>query len=214
MKQHSNAPIDGYNAFKGLLFAPGCSKALKLLELYLIDYQETPALQKLIKENESKAETLEYEFNRLCVGPYKIPVPPYESVFVSGRRQLLTDETSDVIDAYQEVGLMANPTWGEPADYIGTELEFMSYMESLLLNPNCDGFQKPPLVLRQLADDFLIEHLGKWYQEFTQQIIQHSQHPFWAQYATALCHFLDIQIQVATERQQSAMTEESRYELN
>ncbi len=214
MNQHTNASIDGYTAFKGLLFAPGCPKALKTLELYLANYQETPTLQILIKESEDKAETLEYEFNRLCVGPYKIPVPPYESVFVSGRRQLLTDETSDVIDAYQEVGLMASPTWGEPADYIGTELEFMSYMESLLLNPKCDGFQKPPAVLRQLADDFLTDHLGKWYQEFTQQIIQHSQHPFWAQYAAALCHFLDIQIQIAAERQQNVNIEESRYELS
>lgn len=125
----------------------------------------------------------------MCIGPTKLLVPPYESVYRDVGRQIHTDRTLEVADFYQQLGLVTDTGFNEPADYIGNELEFLFCAEALRhQQQNEDPAAADEL--EQLAQVFLEQHLGTWYQAFAQGISQHARLDFWRCYAQALEDFL------------------------
>lgn len=98
-------------------------------------------------------EELEFDFNRLFVGPNRLEVSPYESTYRNAERVLMQGETLAVRRFYEKAGLVVSKKNIEPDDHIALELEFVCY---LLENSLTDA------TYYQLYQEFLEEHLFQW----------------------------------------------------
>lgn len=183
-----------YSAFKGVIFAPASKEALSQLIGYL---QHSGGAPELLAEAQCYFDApheLEFDFNRMCIGPYKLTVPPYESVYLSHHRELFTEETDRVADWYQELGLIPDGGLNEPADFIGHELEFLYCLHALKSEYTKQGREDANIELDRMANEFMQQHLGKWYQAFTSDMEREAKLNFWRLYAIALRQFLSSQL--------------------
>lgn len=93
-------------------------------------------------------ETLLVDYTHLFLGPADILAKPYASVWIPGE---------DVLDLYAEGGFGIGESFRELPDHIAAELEFL-YL----------------LIYQDAAEDlrkrFLVEHLGRWVQPFTEAV--------------------------------------------
>jgi Nitrate reductase delta subunit len=65
-------------------------------------------------------DCLEFEYNRLFVGPALLIAPPYESVYRTEDHLVMGETTLDVRRAYREANLRVRETFKEPEDHIAT----------------------------------------------------------------------------------------------
>ncbi|QYJ97911.1 molecular chaperone TorD family protein [Shewanella alkalitolerans] len=182
-----------YHAFKSMMFAPSDTQAVAGLIAYL--EQETPDSPLLIEARKfsDDASELEFDFNRMCIGPYKLLVAPYESVYLSGNRQLFTEETLRVAEFYQQIGLVIDDSFNEPADFIGNELEFLYCLHAMASEQQALGQTSYAEELLSLADEFIQAHLGRWIVPFCEGITQHAKQAFWRLFAETLVQFINQQ---------------------
>ncbi|MFN7253229.1 MAG: molecular chaperone [Anaerobacillus sp.] len=103
--------------------------------------------------SEEDVEELEYEFNRLFVGPNRLEASPYESTYRNDQRSLMQYETLAVRKFYQKAGLEVSKKNVDPDDHLALELEFVCY----LLKNSIENDQ-----YYKLYQDFLEEHLLQW----------------------------------------------------
>ncbi|SDI32227.1 chaperone TorD involved in molybdoenzyme TorA maturation [Ferrimonas sediminum] len=179
-----------YHALKGMVFAPSNPESVANLIAYLEASGSNPELLAEAQRHADAPEDLECDFNRMCIGPYRLLVPPYESVYCASGRQINTDDTVKVADFYQNIGLVIDEKLNEPADYIGNELEFLYCVEALVSEHQKQENSDTATALEELAQEFLSLHLGTWYQKFTEGMEKHAQTDFWRLYAGELRRFL------------------------
>lgn len=186
----------GYQAFKGMLFTPSSPETLKMLISWLEQSEQYPMLLQEARKWLAEPMELECDFNRMCIGPTRLLVPPYESVYRDGGRQLNTDNTSAVARFYQKLGLVIDNKLNEPADYIGNEMEFLFCAEALCHH---HSHTNPAVAdeLNRMAQRFLQQHLGTWFEDFTNGMSHHAQLKFWDCYAKALADFLATRLNIA-----------------
>ncbi|MBY5920803.1 molecular chaperone [Ferrimonas balearica] len=183
-----------YQAFKGMVFQPGCADNLEALIQVLEQGGQYPELLAEARALRDEPERLEYDFNRMCIGPYRLTVPPYESVYRSGKSVLNSHHTVNVHAYYQQLGLTIEPRFNEPADYIGNELEFLFCASALAFEHREAGNPDVALELDQLAGQFLEAHLGTWCGEFSDKMMANAREPFWRHYGAALNHYVQSQM--------------------
>ncbi len=122
------------------------------------------ALDKIDLNSEEESEDLLWEFTRLFIGPYKLPCPPWESVYTSGRRLMMQEAHDEVQDFYSEVGLkIGNPNI--MTDHIGAELNFLA-----VLHEKMDHDPEKRSYYMDIAKRFLDEHVMRWIPQFTQDM--------------------------------------------
>ncbi len=110
-------------------------------------------LHKFHEVSKEDLEELEYEFNRLFVGPNRLEASPYESTYRNDQRSLMQFETLAVRRFYEKAGLEVSKKNVEPDDHLALELEFVCYL--LENNKESDKYYK-------MYQDFLKEHLLQW----------------------------------------------------
>lgn len=175
-----------YFAFKSMIFFPSEAEALQGLITYL--ESNNPQSPLLVEANKfiDDASELEFDFNRMCIGPYKLLVAPYEGIYRSGNHVINTDETVEVADFYQQIGLVIDDKFNEPADFIGNELEFLYCVHALASEQRQANNLDTANELDAIADEFVNKHLGVWINPFCEGIKQHAQHDFWREFAVEL----------------------------
>ncbi|TKB52991.1 TorD/DmsD family molecular chaperone [Ferrimonas aestuarii] len=179
-----------FHAFKGMLFEPSNPESLERLIAYFEAQGGAPALLEAAKAHQDNPLELECDFNRMCIGPTRLLVPPYESVYRATGRQINTDKTVAVAEFYQHIGLVVDEGLSEPADFIGNELEFLYCLEVLAHEHAAKGNDATVADINALAQEFFAAHLGTWYQEFVDGMAQQAQLEFWRQYALSLGRFI------------------------
>lgn len=141
--------------------------------------------------SEQVADTLKSEYTRLFIGPGSLPVPPWESVFVSHDALLFQESTLDVREAYRACGFRAAGYPHEPDDHLSTELDFMAALcdracEAMLAE---DESALTEALLAQQA--FLQDHLLVWIREFSDRLNEvdgiSSFYPSFASLAALVC---------------------------
>lgn len=118
----------------------------------------------------SEPEALLEEYERLLVGPGRVPCAPYESLWrddVPRREEgrLMGDVAEDVARIYREIGLRVRADAHELPDHIAVEWEALAY------------------ALEQGADDAageLASHLAVWMPPFCAAVAAATQEPFYA----------------------------------
>ncbi|MDA8082710.1 MAG: molecular chaperone TorD family protein [Nitrospiraceae bacterium] len=114
--------------------------------------------------SEKQIEGILWEFTRLFIGPYRLPCPPWESVYTSPKRLMMQESADQVLSIYREAGLMLNTADVLP-DHIGAELNFLAV---LLQKAHSETDQKDYFM--GMAGRLLAEHLLKWVPEFTRDM--------------------------------------------
>ncbi|MBF0556814.1 MAG: molecular chaperone TorD family protein [Nitrospirae bacterium] len=127
--------------------------------LFLWDMKE--ALKEIDTESKKGLEDILWDYTQLFIGPYKLPCPPWESVYTSAKRLMMQEAHDEVQNFYNEAGLAMN-TPGIMPDHIGAELNFLA-----LLLQDAGVEPEKGQNFHALAKRFLEEHLRGWILKFT-----------------------------------------------
>ena len=121
-------------------------------------------------ERETDLEALKVEHARLFVGPFQLLAPPYGSVYLEGKRQIMGDSTLDARDRYAAAGLNVSQDLKEAPDHIAIELEFMHYLifKGIEALEASDPARARDYLARQ--EQFLQDHLGAWAPLFAEAV--------------------------------------------
>ena len=106
--------------------------------------------------------TLEWDFNRLFVGPGEMLAPPWESVHRSKTRLTFQEPTLQVRELYQRFGVEAPAVHREPDDHLGLELAFMATLSDLAAGAAARDDAAQLAAGFQTQKDFLQDHLLAW----------------------------------------------------
>ena len=134
--------------------------------------------------------TLEVDYTGLFVGPFLAPAPPYGSVYLEDKRQLMGDSTIDVRQHYLSLGLDLSTDFKEAPDHISAELEFMH----VLISQGIDAIDAADH--RLLSESihhqqiFLEKHLGTWMPAFSDKVIEHARTDYYRHLATVTRTFV------------------------
>ena len=126
---------------------------------FMLDLKD--AIDEINLNSEQELEDLLWEYTRLFIGPYKLPCPPWESVYTSGKRLMMQEAHDEVQGFYHELGLKIDNPDIMP-DHIGAELNFLAVLESKI----SEDHEKRPYY-KDIAKRFLDEHLMRWVPQFT-----------------------------------------------
>jgi len=143
------------------------------------------------------------EYSRLFVGPFKLPAPPYGSVYLEEGHRLMGDSTLDAIRRYREAGVDVDPVQEDVPDHIAIELEFMAYLVHMQEEATTAGDSD---ALRDALDKqtgFLERHLCAWVPEFATIVKSETESAFYRNLADATETFLAEDLaRVRKEREQ------------
>jgi len=111
--------------------------------------------------SDADVATLLWDYTRLFIGPYKLPCPPWESVYTSHKQLMMQEAAVAAGRAYAEYGLAVDQTAVMP-DHIGAELNFLAVVYGASAE---DAVAQAESARTGLA--FLNDHLRKWVPQFT-----------------------------------------------
>jgi TorA maturation chaperone TorD len=194
-----------YRLLKNVFLKPPSQEFLNYLrELNGVnDSASTPdvvkGLELLRKGANCEPEKLSLEHTRLFIGPYKLPAPPYESVYRTDERLVMQQPTIEVRKAYLQAGLEVKGIYTNPDDHISAELEFMEYLcnktASFLKNRDAHEAVKH----LELQRKFLEEHLSKWVAAFSEDILRNTEQDFYRGAALLLRGFISLETERITK---------------
>ena len=150
----------------------------------LLDLKD--ALEKIDMASDSELEDLLWEYTRLFIGPYKLPCPPWESVYTSPKRLMMQEAYDEVRDYYNKAGLTVN-NQGIMADHIGAELNFLAVV---LQKAHSDT--KKEQYYRDLTRGFLDEHVIKWIPQFARDMEDAADLSFYKTLASVTRSMIDL----------------------
>lgn len=113
---------------------------------------------------EKEMEDLMWDYTRLFIGPYKLPCPPWESVYTSPKKLMMQDAADQIKRLYEEAGLAINTADIMP-DHVGAELNFLAVLLQRIQSGK-DGNEGYMRIMEKLLND----HLLKWIPEFTRDM--------------------------------------------
>ncbi len=181
---------------------PDLPKALDELEAALgrmgSDAFETAANLKAHCFDHSEPCSLEVDYAGLFVGPFIVAAPPYGSVYLEDKRQLMGDSTIDVRRHYLSLGLDLSPDFKEAPDHICAELEFMHVLVIQGLEAIDAGDSDPLVETVSHQRVFLENHLAAWIPAFTAKIIEHARTDYYRLLAAVTRRFIAEETAVVT----------------
>lgn len=118
------------------------------------------ALKEIDVNSERELDKLLWEYTRLFIGPYRLPCPPWESVYTSPKRLMMQEAADKVIKIYHETGLAISSADVMP-DHIGAELNFLAVLFQKM-NDDSEGNGGSLRIIER----FLNEHLKRWVPRF------------------------------------------------
>ena len=121
------------------------------------------AMDEVVAASSEDREDFKYEFNRLFVGPEKLPAAPYETVYLSPERTLMRQHTLSVREAYLNAGLVVDKKNVEPDDHFAYECAFAAYLlEQIEAENDGEGKGLSASEARKALAAFTKEHLSRW----------------------------------------------------
>lgn len=126
---------------------------------------------------DSHRQDLVCEYNRLFVGPSRLPAPPWESVYLSTEHVVFGEQTRAVRDFYSAFGLASRTQGSEPEDHVGLELEFAARLCQMAETRLRNG-EDPETHLSAL-ERFFREHLAAWVPRFCAAVENSTVLPFY-----------------------------------
>lgn len=115
-------------------------------------------------------DTLSNEYTVLFIGPNKLPVPLWESVYVDKENLLFTQTTLSVRNEYRKAGYIPNGYPHVPDDFIATELSFLAAQSKAALDAFSMGDSEKMKAYLSVQKEFISLHIGRWIDVFAQRL--------------------------------------------
>lgn len=136
--------------------------------------------------SDAELEDLLWEYTRLFIGPYKLPCPPWESVYTSPKKLMMQDSADQVRVLYAEAGLAVNTDEVMP-DHIGVEMNFLAI---LLQRSQSEMGNKDEQMKR--TEKLLNEHILQWVPQFTRDMENAAETPLFRALARTTRQVIDV----------------------
>ncbi len=140
----------------------------------------------LCTASKEQLEELLWEYTKLFIGPYRLPSPPWESVYTSPQRLMMQEAAGQVLAIYREAGLVVSTSEVLP-DHIGVELNFLAV---LLQKTHLETEQKDHYL--DITGRFITEHLLRWVPEFTRDMENAAGTPFYKAVAKSTRNIIEF----------------------
>jgi TorA maturation chaperone TorD len=128
---------------------------------------------------------LRVDYSKLFVGPFRLLAPPYGSVYLEDKREVMGVSTIDVRNRYQQAGLKISGEVKEAPDHIALELEFIYYLIfKEIESSEKSEFDRARDYMNQ-QQQFLKIHLGAWVPEFARAVEKNAVTGFYKNLARA-----------------------------
>ena len=129
-------------------------------------------MNELFKDGSQSLEEYIIEYSRLFIGPFKLVAPPYSSIYLEDKWEVMSRSTQIVETFYQRAGLTLETKGSEPADHISTQLEFMYYL-------NFKWNETGDTAYLELQKEFLYKIMTHWIPKFNSAIQEGASLPFY-----------------------------------
>lgn len=137
----------------------------------------------------TELESLRVDFARLFVGPFKMPSPPYGSLYLENTQRVMGDSTIDVKNRYRQEGLKIRLK--EVPDHIAIELEFMYLLIFKEIHALKNADDDDVLRYRKKQLSFLNTHLGQWVPAFAKKAEANAETLFYQDLACLTKSFIE-----------------------
>jgi len=136
------------------------------------------------------ARALGGTYQRLFVGPYHLPAPPYESCYRSPDGRVMGEAAVAVGQDYAEAGFALAPEVHDLPDHIALELMFLGLLarEEAALWHGGDRDALAACLRRE--EGFLVEHLGRWAGALAERVRRASPSAFYRALAAATAAYV------------------------
>lgn len=142
---------------------------------------------------------LHWDYTRMFIGPNKLPAPPWESAYLNEERLLFQQQTMEVRKAYIKYSFISQNYGCEPDDHIGLELDFMSKLSGNLIESFEKSNEEKFIELLKDQESFLNNHLLRWCDRFTEDIVNNSDTGFYKGFAKVLKGYLNLDYELMNE---------------
>ena len=132
-------------------------------------------------------QQLALDHSALFIGPFELIAPPYGSVYLEKKREVMGETTLEVIRFYQDAGLQVEER--EPADHIAIELEFMAYLHNRETAALRNGSTEEADRYTHLRRNFFSTCLNPWVAEFCRTVRAGTNNGFYLALADCLVTF-------------------------
>jgi len=133
-----------------------------------LGYGSVEELRRLVDALSSDwdASDLRREYTRLFISSHpRLPCPPYESVYVSEEREVMSEQVSEILGILRGWGLGLSDSFRDLPEHIAVELELAAYlleqMKLAIQEGDPDEAERAERDLRRL-----VTHLTRWVPEF------------------------------------------------
>jgi TorA maturation chaperone TorD len=134
---------------------------------------------------------LEPEYNRLFAHFGSAKCPPYETEYGCDNIFQKTDAMADIAGFYRAYELQAADTHTERVDFIGTELEFMSFLALSEAYAREHGEREHLDICVDTQRKFIRDHLGRWSSVFTASLSTASENRFYVSLGVLTEQFIE-----------------------
>lgn len=117
------------------------------------------------KFNAESEESLPQAWQRLFVGPYALPAPPWGSVWLDRESVLFGDSTLALRQWMRENGIQFDMQQNEPEDHFGSLLLLAAWLAENAQHTLCE--------------QLLAWHLFPWSTRFLEEFVANAGHPFY-----------------------------------
>lgn len=122
-------------------------------------FQTINDMKREVKSHSSNLEPLLVDYARLFIGPFNVLAPPYSSIYLEDKREVMGRSTTVVEDYYKKAGLQITNR-NEPADHLCFQFEFLYYLNHQLANTDKYHYI-------DLQTEFYQNIFVKWIPKFT-----------------------------------------------
>lgn len=126
--------------------------------------EEKQRIASLLSQTTLEEETLAQAYQRLFVGPYALPAPPWGSVYLDHENVLFGNSTLDLREWMLENGIDIALTQNEPEDHIGLMIMMVAWIA-----------ETRPEKLNEL----LAEHLLPWAYRYLEKLSLQGAFPYY-----------------------------------
>ena len=147
-----------------------------------------------MKEDFNRGDDLDrllVDYAGLFVGPFELLAPPYGSVYLEGKRQVLGESTLDAVAMYRQSGVDLSAGFLDAPDHIAAELEFMYYLVFKTTEMISRNDPEGAAEYAKAQSGFLTGHLGSWAPAFTGLVEENARTIFYRRLAGLTRAFID-----------------------
>jgi len=159
-----------------------CGKATRqALELFAVDNESSYSaalltaaaiMDTLQGYSEVTIESLRSEYTRLYLGPMELKAPPWESMYVSKKRQLFEESTLKVRNFYRTQGFLPAEYPRVADDHITLECAFMAELGNRAKIACSVGDTETIKTALEASKQFLEDHLLAWLPDYVVDLIK------------------------------------------